>query len=182
MSDEGKAAQKEPKPRVGCVSRAVYIGIVAVLILSFAAGTMYLLWVQPAARENQALTAQLQAANSELATLRPLVAENKKLSGQVEQAGLKLLVLTALVHVNAARVSLAQGDASSAAARLAAIDKGLADLAGRVEGEPAAAVGQMRARLTMVSGEIQGDAFAAQRDLEVLANDLSQLAESLPQG
>jgi hypothetical protein len=39
----------------------------------------------------------------------------------------------------------------------------------------------MRDRLGLAMAEVRTDAFAAQSDLDVLANDLSQLAEKLGQ-
>jgi len=174
--------KEEAPQRVGCLRRGVYIFIVAVVILSFAAGSIYLLWVQPVTRENRALVVQLEEAASELGDLRPLVGENEALQAEVRRAGLRLLVLATLVDVNSARVALAQGDSGAAAETLVSIQQGLSALQSRLEGEDARAVGQMRDRLDLILGEIETDSFAAQRDLEVLANDLSQLAESLEQG
>jgi hypothetical protein len=173
------STQDKPAARVGCVSRVLYILIVAVVILSFAAGSIYLLWVQPLTREKASLAGKLEAAVAELEDLRPLVAENEQLQGEAKQAALQLLVLTALVDVNAARVNMAQGDSEAAAATLVSIERGLSALQSRLTGEEARAVGQMRDRLDLVRGEIGSDAFAAERDLEVLANDLAQLAEGL---
>jgi hypothetical protein len=177
MSEEGKATSGQGKPprRVGCVSRAVYILIVAVLILSVASGTFYLLWYQP-------VSAELAAANAELDELRPLVAENEALAAEVQRSGTRLLILSALVDVNAARVSVAVGDADGVADRLDSIRQALAAIESRLEGETKQSVVAMGARLELVAGEIDGDSFAAQRDLEVLANDLSALAEQLADG
>lgn len=181
MSSEAKevSTQEIPAKRVGCVRRGLYIFIVAVVILSFAAGSIYYLWVQPISQERASLASRLEAAVAELEDLRPLVAENERLQAEAKNAALQLLVLSALVDVNAARVSLALGDAEAAAATLASIERGLSALQSRLTGEEARAVGQMRDRLALVRGEIAADAFAAGRDLEVLANDLAQLAEAL---
>jgi hypothetical protein len=177
MSEEGKPSSGQGKPprRVGCVSRAVTILIVAVLILSFAGGSIYLLWVQP-------VSADLAAANAELEKLRPLVAENEALAAQVQQSGTRLLILSALVDVNAARVNLALGDSDAAADRLDSIRQALGAVESRLEGETRQSVVGMGPRLELVAGEIAGDSFAAQSDLEVLANDLSDLAEQLADG
>ncbi len=180
MSKEEKAeGGKESKGRVGCVSRGVYIALVVVLIFSFAAGTIYLLWVQPTTAQNRSLASQLATASAELEKLRPVATENVDLAAQVQQATLRLLVLGALVDVNAARVNLAQGKTSAAEASLNSIGETLANLESRLQGDQAAAVGQMQDRLALVQGEISSDGFAAQQDLEVLANALSQLAKQL---
>lgn len=173
------STQEQAARRSGCVRRGIYIFIVAVVILSVAAGSIYLLWVQPINREKSALTARLEAAVAELESLRPLVAENEQLQAEAKETALQLSILTALVDVNAARVSLAQGDSEAAAATLVLIESGLSALQSQTAGEDARAVGQMRNRLALVRGEIASDAFAAERDLEVLANDLAQLAEAL---
>jgi hypothetical protein len=179
MGNEASSAQKSAPRRVGCLSRWVYILIVGVLIFSFAAGGTYLLWVQPVAQENQSLTAELESARAELEELRPLVAENEALQAEVQQTGLRLLVLAALVDVNSARVSLALGNPESAAEPLNPIASRLSALQSRLEGERAQAVGAMLDRLILVRNEIDTDTFAALGDLEILANDLAQLAEDL---
>ena len=163
------SSRNEPAPRRGFLSRALTIVILAVVILSLVAGSIYMLWVQPVTRENRALADRLATA----------VAEGEALQGQVDRAGLRLLLLAALVDVNSARVSLAQADPESAAANLDSIRRNLLTLESRLTGDPAGAVGQMRDRLTLVSSEIATDTFAAQRDLEVLANGLSELAAEL---
>lgn len=178
-NDASQGFAKEKAPRVGCLSRWVYILVVGVVIFSFAAGSIYLLFYQPVAAENATLTAELESARAELEDLRPLVARNESLQAEVSQAGLRLLVLAALVDVNAARVHLALGDSQPAAEGLAAIEDGLKRLKGKLDGAREEAVGAMLDRLTLVQDEIETDAFAAQSDLEVLANDLAQLAGEL---
>ncbi len=163
----------EPR-RVGCLSRALYIVLVGLLILGFAGGAIYFLWYQPVATENRAMLAELEK-------LRPLQGENEDLRAQVEQAAVRLLVLQALVDTNAARASLALGRPDPAADSLASAGSWLEQLASSVGSADATDVGQMRDRLGLALGEVRTDAFAAQSDLDVLANDLSQLAERLGQ-
>jgi hypothetical protein len=179
MGNESGSVQETAPRRVGCLSRWLYILIVGVLIFSFAAGGTYLLWVQPTAEENRSLTAELELARAELEELRPLVAENEALQAEVEQAGLRLLVLAALVDVNSARVGLALGDSEAAAETLDPIASRLSAIQSRLEGEAAQSVGAMLDRLILVRNEIEADTFAALGDLEILASDLSQLAEGL---
>lgn len=178
-NDTSKGSAAEKPPRVGCLSRWAYILVVGVVIFSFGAGSIYLLFYQPAAEENRTLTADLEAARAELQDLRPLVAENETLEAEVTRAGLRLMVLTALVDVNAARVYLALGESQPAADGVATIEEGLMRLMQELDGPRADAVGAMLDRLALVQDEIAADAFAAQSDLEVLANDLSQLAAEL---
>ena len=161
----------EPR-RVGCVGRALYIVIAGLLILGFAGGAFYFLWYQPVAQQNQSMKAELEK-------LRPLQSENDDLRAQVGQAAVRLLVLQALVDTNAARASLALGKIEPAADTLASAGSWLQQLAARVGSADATDVGQMRDRLGLALGEFRTDAFAAQSDLDVLANDLSQLARKL---
>ncbi|HKY84757.1 MAG TPA: hypothetical protein VJ160_08030 [Anaerolineales bacterium] len=166
-------SQEHAEPRrVGCLSRAVYIVIVGLLILGFAGGAIYFLWYQPVAAENKAMLA-------ELAKLRPLEGQNEELRSQVEQAAVRLLVLQALVDTNAGRAFLALGQPEQAADSLSSAGSWLEQLAARVSSADATDVGQMRDRLGLAQGEVRTDAFAAQSDLDVLANDLSQLAGAL---
>jgi hypothetical protein len=88
-------------------------------------------------------------------------------------------VLAALVDVSSARVSLALGNPESAAEALDPIASRLSALQSRLEGDSAKGVGAMLDRLILVRNEIDTDTFAALGDLEILANDLSQLAEDL---
>jgi hypothetical protein len=171
--------EKAPPRRVGCLSRGLYIVIVGILIFSFVAGGAYLLWVQPMAQENKSLTAELESAQAELEQLRPLVSENDALQTRVSLGEKRLLVLAALVDVNAARVNLALADPDAAGETLGPIASRLSALQSRLEGQQAQGVGAMLDRLSLVRSEIDSDTFAALRDLEILENDLSQLAEQL---
>jgi phosphoglycerate-specific signal transduction histidine kinase len=172
MSQEqaGKAAPR----RIGCLGRTLYIVLIGLVIIGFAAGSIYLLWYQPVVEENQALQAEVDE-------LRPLLAENDELRSEVQQAAVRLIVLQTLVDVNAARASLALGQPEPAMDSLSSAGSSLEDLARRVGSDQATDVNQMRDRLGLALGELATDAFAAQSDLDVLANDLSQLAEALEQ-
>jgi len=164
--------QTAPPRRAGCLTRALYVVFLGILTFGLAAGTFYFLWYRPVAEE-------LAAAREELEELRPLEAEVADLQSQLEQASLRLLVLQALVDVNAARASLALGQRQEAGVSMSSAGVWLEQLDGEVSPEHASDVGQMRDRLGLALGELASDAFAAQSDLDVLANDLSQLAERL---
>ncbi len=166
-------SQEHAEPRrVGCLGRTLYIVLVVLLILGFAGGAVYFLWYQPVARENQSMKAELEK-------LRPLQGENDDLRAQVGQAAVRLLVLRALVDTNAARASLALGKPDQGTDSLTSAGSWLEQLAGSVSSADATDVGQMRDRLGLALAEVHTDAFAAQSDLDVLANDLAQLADKL---
>ena len=167
-----QAGETAPARRVGCLRRSLYFVIVGLLIFGVFVGTFYFVWYRPVALQNQTLQAEVE-------DLRPLQGENEELRSQVEQASLRLLVLQALVDINAARASLALGQRDQATESLSSAGARLQELAFQVGSADATEVGQMRDRLGLALGEIGDDAFAAQSDLDVLANDLSQLAERL---
>lgn len=160
--------------RSGCLSRALQVLILGLAILGVGAGAFYFRWYRPLAAENQSMTAELE-------TLRPLQGENEQLRTEVRQAGLRLQVLEVLVDVNAGRALLALGRPEQAADSLSSAGDRLQVLADQVERADVSQVVQMRDRLGLALGELRTDAFAAQSDLDVLANDLSQLAEALSQ-
>ena len=170
MSQGEAAAPSRP----GCLRRALDIVVTALVVLAVGAGVFYFRWYRPLAAENQSMTAELE-------TLRPLKGENEQLRTEVRQAGLRLQVLEVLVDVNAGRALLALGRPEQAADSLSSAGDRLQVLADQVERANVSQVVQMRDRLGLALGELRTDAFAAQSDLVVLANDLSQLAEALSQ-
>jgi len=170
MSQGEAAAPSRP----GCLRRALDIVVTALVVLAVGAGVFYFRWYRPLAMENQSLTAEVE-------TLRPLQGENEDLRAQVEQAELRLLVLQSLVDVNGGRAFLALGRADEARDSLTSAGAWLEELAAQMGPAGATEIGQLRDRLGLALGELGTDAFAAQSDLDVLANDLSQLAEKLDQ-
>ncbi len=165
----------------GCLTRGLYLTAAAAVLFLLGAGTVYFLSNRALAEEIKAMTSALESAQDELGRLRPLVADNEQLQAEAEQAGLQGLAFQALVQVNDARVAMALGDSTRARLPILLADGSLARLESLVEGGQADEVGAMRARVALARSEIETDSFAAQRDLEVLANDLTQLAKRLGQ-
>ncbi len=81
--------------------------------------------------------------------------------------------------MTSARLAVEQEDMVSARAALASTDERLAVLEAGLSGQNAEVVAGMRERLGLVLDELGDDAFAARRDLEVLANNLLTLERSL---
>ncbi len=160
----------------------------AVLLAAFSLGlaATWVARVRPQAEHIQALEAEKAALESqvadleaEVAELQPLRAENADLKEQLRQAETKRTLLSVLVDVTSAQLALAQDDSLAARAALTESDDRLAVLQRDLSGQDAEAVAAMRDRLDLVLRELDEDAFAAQRDLEVLANRLVALKKAL---
>ncbi len=151
------------------------------LVVLFALGvaTTWLVRVRPQAAEIARLRSELATAQAELETLRPLPAQVESLQDELTRLRTALAIQEILVDVTSARFSLALGDAGGATENLARTDSRLTNLASMLPPSRAAQVAPMRERLALALREINGDRFAAMSDLEVLANQLLSLRQSL---
>lgn len=182
MTDETtKEMTKEAAPgRASRFLRRVLSAGILVLVIALLVGApMFMLLYRPMAARATTAEAALEAAETELRELRPLVSENRELKDELARSETQGLALQALVHVNDARVAIALGDSASARMPILLADGVLAGLESRVSAEQTALVTGMRDRLALARSEFETDSFAAQRDLEVLGNDLSQLVKDL---
>jgi hypothetical protein len=151
------------------------------LLLVFALGALANWWfqVRPKAAQVGDLTNQLNAASQELETLRPVATQAEGLSASLESAERRLLASQALAEINDARVAMAEGDSAGASMPILLADSRLASLAARLDAAQVEAVTAIRDRMRQARQELDGNAFAAQRDLEVVANDLDDLLKEL---
>jgi hypothetical protein len=121
--------------------------------------------------------AQLEAAQSEVELIQPLEDANASLQAEIAKSEQRMDLLSVLVDVTTAQLAMAQDDPIAAKASLAGTDERLMmldeDLVGgdTVEG--------LRNRLALVIDELDTNAFAAQRDLQILSNNLISLERSL---
>jgi cell division protein FtsB len=159
-------------------------GILAVFTMGFLA-TWYL-QVIPRTGQIAALVQQLGAAESRIQTLEGEVdslktvrQENQQLTEQLDQAQARLQLLSILVDVSRSQLGVAQEDPVHALAALDGTAEKLATLEGQLSGSDAEAVQDMANRLQLVIGEVNSDIFAAQRDLEILANSLLEMDREL---
>jgi len=177
------AAPPAPKPesRLARGVRSALRWAVAIAVI-FAAG-IAVLWfsqVRPLRAEVGRLRSDLDAAQAELETLRPLQADNERLHAEAGIAQSQVLLLQAMVDVTSAQVAMALGNPEDARAALQPTGGRLTALTGVLEDAQAREqVRQMQDRLTLVLSEVDGDAFAAQNDLEVLSGNLAALVSSL---
>lgn len=158
------------------------------LIVILAAGVIltWVIRVKPQAEQIASLDAaiitlqdQVDEQSQELKELRPLVAQNDKLESELALSNAHLDLLTVLVDVTTAQLALAQEDDIAARAALTGTGERLEALETSLEGTNAVEVREMNDRLQLVIAEVQSDAFAARRDLEILTNNLLALERVL---
>ena len=156
-------------------------GIAVVFGLGVAAA--YVLQIGPRARNQAALAEELAAIEEQrdeltmqVEELEGVRAENEQLAAELRQAQAQLILLDILVDVTTAQLALAQED--SIAARVA-LEETSAKLEELADASGSESIVVLQERLELVVDEVQSDAFAAQRDLEVLANALLSLERDL---
>jgi len=115
---------------------------------------------------------QLQAAVDELQGVQ---AENELLQTELQETEGRLALLRVLVDVTTAQLGIAQDDPIAAKAALENTAAALVNLGEKLGPSEASTVAGLQDRLTLVQAELEADIFAAQRDLEILANSLLEI-------
>lgn len=185
-STEGEE-KKEESRLAGWASRTLRYLVAVGVVFALGVAVVWLMRVQPQMREirdlsqsRDSIQKELTSAQSELDQLRPLKDQNAKLTSQLDEANRHLSLLSVLVDVTSAQLSLAQDQPLSAQAALKNTDSKMANLESGLSGTAATNVKGMRNRLGLIMNELQsGDRFAAQRDLEIVANTLVDLEKTL---
>jgi chromosome segregation ATPase len=181
---------KEPAPRSGWApwkSRALRwtTGLLVVFALGLVA--TWLVQVRPLRQQVAALDQERESLQASVADLQ---AEASRLEGMdAENAALKAMKveLEQISALLAARVGTLQaqyvlasgGDAGEAVEALSSADDKLEVLEKALAGTQQESVRALRYRLAMAAEEVKSDPFAAQRDLEVLANGLETMEKEL---
>ncbi len=157
------------------------------LVFALGLGATWLAQVQPLQQQVEALEQERAALEAQAADLQLQVqdlqavrAEN--ISLKVDQARLEQqrLVLQAMSATAQAQLALAGGSAGEAPGPLLAqVEEHLAALQVVLAGSMQQGVRDLRDRLALAAGELRSDPFAAQRDLEILANGLRMLEEQV---
>jgi hypothetical protein len=101
------------------------------------------------------------------------------LRASLDEAELHVRLLSALTDVQAAQLNLALGEIDSARLSLSRTETKLEDLQELLPADQQGVVDGMIQRLNLVLDGMESDAFASQSDLEVLANSLLQLENTL---
>jgi cell division protein FtsB len=160
--------------------------------LLFAAGllTAYFAFQRPQASEQSDRIAQLTTEKSDLETqvaalqeeiqaLEPLETENTALEASLAEEVLHVRVLSALKDVLSAQLNLALDEVDAARLSLGRTEEKLVEVQELLPADHQGVIDGMIQRLNLVLDGMATDAFAAQSDLEVLANSLLQLENTL---
>ena len=189
VKDEELVAEPiaRPEPRSRQILRVAVRWLIILLVI-FGAGAFVAYWFlyRPARAETSAINAQLAQANQQIADLqsqvnqlKPLGTENQRLQKELNTAQQHIQILTALSEVNAARAALADQNLSEAKAQLDKLSQNLDALQTTVPASEKDKITAMQNRLTLVTGEMDQNTFAAKSDLDVLANSLTELEKTL---
>ena len=115
---------------------------------------------------------QLQAAVDELQGVQ---AENEVLQDELQETEGRLALLRVLIDVTSAQLGIAQEDPIAAKAALENTAAAIVDLGKKLGPSEASTVAALQERLALALEEMEPDIFAAQRDLEILANSLLEI-------
>jgi peptidoglycan hydrolase CwlO-like protein len=118
---------------------------------------------------------QIEDLEAEISSLSALEERNQVLQDELELADLHIHILSARADVHAAQFALSTDDVARAQLQLNQTPTTLAELRQMLKPGERQVVDSMLQRLELASGGIEDDPFAAQSDLEVLANSLAQL-------
>ena len=135
--------------------------------------------VEQLTTEKADLETQVAALQEDVAALGPFEGENRALRASLDEEELHVRLLSAITDVQAAQLNLALGEIDSARLSLSRTETKLEDLQELLPADQQGVVDGMIQRLGLVLDGMDSDAFAAQSDLEVLANSLLQLENTL---
>ncbi len=164
------------------LKRALRWAVLLLVIFTLGVVAMQFIQVQPLRAERDSLDQSLaeagatqQELQAELSRLDKVEAENQVLAESLNQAEARLVLLNVLVDVTRAQLALAQDDPVRVAAALQGTGEKLRSLRDLLGPSAASELEGLRERLVLVLSEVDGDPFAAERDLEILANTLLEI-------
>ena len=129
--------------------------------------------------EVQSLQGQVSDLQNQVKTLTPLGTTNQNLQQQINQENLHTSILSARTDVALAQLALAKQDTAKANLALSKTDQTLSKIGNLLPANQQKLVQDMQSRLTLAKSEIESNSYAAQSDLDVLANSLVDLENSL---
>ena len=180
---EPDTPETKDESRVGRFLKRVFRWAVLLLVV-FTMGVVAMQFVQvrPLRAERNSLDQSLAEAETtqqdlqaEIDRLEGVEAENRVLAETLNQAEARLVLLNVLVDVTRAQLALAQDDPVRVAAALQGTGEKLRSLRDLLGPSAASELEGLRERLVLVLSEVDGDPFAAERDLEILANTLLEI-------
>ena len=122
---------------------------------------------------------QITGIQAQLDALDGLQTENIELGGRVNNLEARVVLLSALADVHAAQYAVALENGNNAKLQIANTHNSLDILDGLLGEDRDSAIENMRQRLDLALSGMDSDLFAAQSDLEVLANSLINLDNDL---
>lgn len=183
LLEEGEPAEPPSKLR-RFMSQALRWVTGVMVVFACGVAVTWIVQVRPGSEQIGLLRADLESAQNqinlledEVESLQPLEGENASLRNEITTIEQRMDLLSVLVDVTTAQLAIAQEDPIAAKAALAGTDDRLMAL--DVELIGADTVEGLRNRLALVLDEVDDNAFAAQRDLQILASNLLSLERSL---
>lgn len=177
---------KEPGPLGRFFIRVVRWAAGIGLIFGFGVVLTWIVRVVPLVGELRDLREELGAANTQITGLEDVVSDlrdlertNASLQAELTKAELHIVLLNVLSDISEARLALAIDDRAAAHAALTDTDDLMVSLQEALEGEDANNVVGYRVRLQQAISEVDTDTFAADGDLEILANGLMNLEQKV---
>jgi len=153
--------------------------VAVIFFLGFA--LLYFGRVRPQAAQLREQSDTIATLQAQVSPLQTQAANLGDVQTELAQTQLQRDLLSVLADVNTARLALGQDNGAQASVALQNTSDTLSMLADQLGGSQTSALADMSARLELAKQEIQnGDRFAAQSDLEVLANSTLQLLDTLP--
>ena len=185
--EEPETQAVESESRLGRFFRRSLRWIVgAALVFALGILIVFVVRVRPQADQIRSLVRQSDEMQQELSTaqarvedLEPLQEQNEQLAAQLAESEQHLDLLAVLVDVTNAQLALMHDQPGAAEAALDGTDGRLESLQAGLDGQEADAVEGMRNRLGLVLEGLESDIFAAQRDLEIMANNLVELEQRM---
>ncbi len=181
-----KETAKEPGPLGRFFTRVVRWSAGIGLIFGFGVVLTWVVRVVPLVNELRDVRDTLDVANAQISDLEKVVddlrdveQDNVSLRADLTSAELHIVLLNVLIDAGEARVALAMDDLIAAGAALTDTDELMASLQAGLEGENANTIVGLRVRLQQAISEIDTDIFAADGDLQILANGLLLLEEQV---
>ncbi|MGB9641155.1 MAG: hypothetical protein ACPL4H_09600 [Anaerolineales bacterium] len=147
--------------------------------------TLYV-WFLPLRQANVALNKELIAAKEQITQLKQQLADQtaqqKKAQQEIDQlklADYQSQIKTAQLEVANARIALYQNDPNQALTALEKVASMLSSLQIKLPQDQQTRIADLQARLDLAKREIKDNTYAAQSDLDVLAQGLNSLSEML---
>jgi hypothetical protein len=167
----------------GFLKRALRWVVIFLVVFTLGIVAMQFVRVRPLTEERDSLSQSLaesqvaqQELEQEIDRLEGVEQENQALSEALQKAEVKLALLNILVDVTRAQLALAQEDPVRVAAALQGTGEKLGILRDLMQDSDLEGIHE---RLVLVLSEADGDPFAAERDLEILANILLEIEREL---